>query len=292
MTYTYEGSEPADILSFNLADNSLIQLTDNQWNPGVFSWLPDSQSLTYPQLNNLYLISLDNPLHPENLFTFDGYINYHAWSPDGHYLAILHAPSTQPHYGDVFDLLNTETNSFSTISEGSATPDRFLWSPNSQWISFSQYINRGLQLFNISTDEVKELAPFDNQIYSEWSPNEAWLAYTNDSKLFLWDANTETDKQLIDINVFGKPSWSPDGTQIAVSYTNNEQPGIMIVDVANGSHQKLDIGIRASQIIWSPDEEWLLFFSEVDNRAGLYMVHKDDDTPILILRDNRQNAPI
>ncbi len=278
------------IYVFNTIESSLTHLTENQWNPGLISWLPDSQSLTFHQLEDIYTVELDHPFHQNKLISFLGFIRKQKWSPNGRYLVSLHAPSDQPSSITVVELFDVQNNKLSIISEITAIPKELFWSQDSQWIAFSPY-GRGLQIVKVTDAVIEELIPFDKEVFFEWSPNGSWLAYTNGSKLFLWDAKTETRKQLSDISVSNKPAWSPDGKQIAVSYAVGNQSGILIVDLTDESYQELDVGIEASQIIWSPDGEWLLFFSELDNGAGLYVANKNDGIPYLLLNTVGRASP-
>ena len=278
------------IYVFNTIDSSLTHLTENEWNPGRISWLPDAQALTFAQKKDLYAVELDNPFHPSKLFGFSGSISNHKWSPNGRYLVSLHAPSDEPNTTNIIELFDSQNNKVSIISEITATPNELLWSQDSQWIAFSPE-GRGLQIVNVTDEVIKELVPYDNKVFFEWAPNKSWLAYTNQSKLFLWDANTETSKQLSDISVSNKPAWSPDGSQIAVGYVTDKQSGILIVDRSNESYQELDIGMEASRITWSPNGDWLLFFSESDNGSGLYMVSKNNSIPFLFLDTTGRPLP-
>ena len=277
----YIGDLPS-IYIFNTIDSSLTHLTENERYPGFISWLPDAQSLTFPQKKDLYVIELDNPFHPSKLFSFSGSISNHKWSPNGRYLVSLHAPSDEPNTTNIIELFDSQNNKVSIISEIASAQKELSWSQDSQWIAISPE-GRGLQIVNVTDEILKELVPWDNKVSFEWAPNKSWLAYTSQSKLFLWDANNETNQQLVDINASNKLAWSPDGGQIAVGYAIGNQSGILIVDLTDESYQELDIGMEASQIIWSPDGEWLLFFSESDNGSGLYVVNKNDAIPFLLL---------
>lgn len=290
MVETQGDADRTNIYIFNTITNSITKLTETRWNPGLISWLPDAQSLTFAQLKDLYTVELDNPLHPNKLMSFSGAIYNHKWSPNGHYLLSLHAPSEQPSSSVIVELFNSQNNKSSIISEITAIPKDLLWSQDSQRIAFSEY-GRSLQIVKVTDVVMKELVPFDNEVFFEWSPNEPWLAYTNNSKLLLWDAKTETNKQLIDIAVSNKPVWSPDGSQIAVSYGAGNQSGILIINLTDKSFEELDVGIEASQIIWSPDGEWLLLFSESDNGAGLYVVNTQEGIPFLLLDTRGRTSP-
>ncbi len=288
---TQRGTDVANVYSYNVVNSSLTHLTENQWSPGTVSWLSNAQALTYPQLNDLYVVELNAPLHTSKLISYSGNIYNHAWSPNGNFLASLHAPSAQPTSIIILDIFNPENNSVSNISEITSVPKKLLWSQNSQWLAFSQYIGRGLQIVNVRAGEVKELVPFDNQVFSEWAPNDSSLAFTYDSKLFLWDANTEISTELFSAEVLGAPSWSSSGNDIAVGYADREQSGILIIDPVHYSQERMDLGMTVSQVFWSPDGQWLLFSSELDDRVGLYMVNRKGGIPFIFLETTGREFP-
>lgn len=291
---TQRGSDTANVYSYNIANNSLTRLTENQWSPTSISWLPNAQSLTYPQLNDLYIVELDSPFRPRLFLNYSGYIYNHDWSPDGKYLTSLHAPSNQsghPIGSTVFDLLNSESDSLMIISDSTTSPGKILWSPNSQWVAFSQHYGKGLLIVNVTTGEMNELIPPDSQVSSEWSSDAQRLAFTHGSTLFLWDANTEKIRQLINMDALSDPSWSPDGNYIAVGYADGEESGLLIIDPANDSQQRFNLGMTIGQIFWSPDGQWLLFSFGLDDRVGLYMVHRDGGIPFLFLETTGKEFP-
>ncbi len=283
------GSDIPNIYSYSIANSSMTKLTENQWSPGIMNWLSNAQALTYSQLNDLHVIEIDNPLHSSKLVSYSGTIYNHSWSPDGRYLVSIHASSQQSaHPGGtaILDIFDSENNEFMAISDTENSSNKIFWSQNSLWVSFSRNYgshDQGLRIIDVTTSEIIELLSPDSYASSEWSPHEAWLAFTDGSTLSLWDAKTKSSKQLAAMASLSKPSWSPNDNNLAVGYTDGEQAGLLFIDAITGNQTKLDLGMFVNNLIWSPDGEWLLFSSGMDGRVGLYMVHKDGSTPFLFL---------
>lgn len=292
LVYTYEGSEPANVFSFSIADNSLIPLTDNQWKPNSISWLPDSQRLSYPQLGDVLLVSLGDPFHPKDLYAFDGNVDDLAWSPDGKNLAIIHGSGRNPRLSTKLEFFQPDKNQILTVIDNVNADQNIIWSPNSQWIALTETFNkRGLSVVNTNNHEIIELSPLDEFVFFAWEPSGQQLAFSRRNTLSLWDANSLEVNPLASMDALGSPTWSPDGGTIAVGFTEGEQSGLLFVNPANGSQAKLELGMFANQPIWSPDGKWLLFSSELDDRTGLYMVHKDEGIPFLFLETTGRKEP-
>ena len=290
--YSYNGPEPADIFLYSVVDKSLTQLTENQWMPSDINWLPDSQRISYSQLNELLLIEVSTPFSPENLYTFDGNIYHQAWSSDGKYLNVVHSSGGNPPDSTKLDIFQLETNQWLTLVDNVSPDLATIWSPISQWYVLTRpFTNQGLSIVNAGTHEIIELIPLDSHASPAWSPNESLLAFTNRTNLSLFDTNSLEIKIPLAMDYLISPSWSEDGNEIAMGFVEGEQSGIVILNPFNGDQKKLNIGMTAYQITWSPDKEWFLIFTQMNDKAGLYLIHKDSATTILLLDTTNTMPP-
>lgn len=287
------GVDVSNVYIYKMADGSVSQLTDNEWSTTV-SWLPDSQALAYSQHSEVLLVAADAPLSFEPLVTLSGYISRLAWSPDGNQLASLHAPSSSsghPMGSTILDLFRPVTGDLAIVVRDTEPNVEIEWSATSQWLAFQQTRYRGLSVVNTATLELIELVPSDERSLFEWSPNGEQLAFTYQNTLFLWDGDNLDPKELISANALFMPTWSPDGSRIAVGFAENDRTGMFIIDLANGRQQAFNLGRVAQLIYWSPDGQWLLFLSAQDDSAGLYLVNSEGGEPYLFLETTGRQLP-
>ena len=91
-----------------------------------------------------------------------------------------------------------------------------------------------------------------------------YTAQPNGSELRQIVSATNTEDRM-------KPTWSPDGTEIAY-VRNADAAGVYVVDVVSGNELRITQELSAQFPIWSPVEDWIAFVTE-DN--GLYVVRAD-----------------
>ena len=87
------------------------------------------------------------------------------------------------------------------------------------------------------------------------------------------------------LRAVGAPQWSPDGTRIAYTVTNNDGPGgpysqLWLLDVASGRSTRVgDAASRGAQPLWSPDGRSLAYVGSAGGKSGLFIVGADGATP-------------
>jgi Tol biopolymer transport system component len=110
------------------------------------------------------------------------------------------------------------------------------------------------------------------------SPDGETIAYVSDrggydARLWLVDTNGDHPRPIVPgFKVLERPSWAPDGSQIAFGGLKN-QIKVYVVD-SDGSDPHV-VATRATFPSWSPDGRWIAFFSEGD--SALERAHPNGD---------------
>jgi Tol biopolymer transport system component len=284
------GIDIENIYIYTLATDSLTRLTNNQRNLTFFNWLPDRQGIVYEQLYNLFWAPLDgsgsqpltnNPTPP----TIEG-IEYNlitrlATSPDGRIVAlnletgIGAASGGAPNIGNrvaFFDINSLELTIIDFDSSPASLDKSYLkWSPDNQWFAFTRNGSNYLAVMEMETRAIIPLITGLVPSYPTWSPDSRWLAFWQESSLMLWDSQTQTSRELANTTPIGPLFWSPDGSQIAVSFLEGEQSGILLITPDDNSQRQLHLPAAPTLASWLPDGEWLAFVSEQNDESGLYI---------------------
>jgi Tol biopolymer transport system component len=269
---------------YDLTDGSLVQI-DNAEYVDTLSWLPDSQSIVFPQEKDIFVTRLDgtspqpitNNSDPSSDW-FEGQIGQLASSPDGRYQALNVYP-------DGLAIYEMESQETFHITNGLGRDHLALqWSPNSQWLAFTRDYGLSLFVVDVNNLAVSELATEPDSIYyHSWSPDGRWLAFTQSSRLSLWDSETKTIQELTSAYYVGEPTWSPDTANITAGFVEEDRQGIFILDSATRNRQELVLDMIPSKVYWSPDGQWLLFHAGYNDQTGLYIVNRNGGLPYLVM---------
>ena len=251
------------------------------------SWTPDSQSILYPQGDNILLAGLDgSPI--ETLLKLPNIpINNISLSPNNRSLAIY----TLNYQVQVYDLVLGEIIA-STDDDQFYDMKKTLWSPDGSLLAFGQNGTsafRPLSLFNADTGEftVSVADPDDIVSIPSWSPDGQWLAFTTDqTTLSVWNRNDQIVTEILTGTLVSPPLWSPISNQLAVGIVNDNQGKLVVTDIDNENMQGWDLGddIQDIRVLgWSPDGNWLAFIVQETDRAGLYIVPMQGENIYLLL---------
>lgn len=129
-----------------------------------------------------------------------------------------------------------------------------------------------------------------------WSPDRKKLAYVGYEKgrsaVYIQSIETgQVRKLLSEKGINGSPSWSPDGTQIALTLSFESNPDIFVVDAeTGGSRRRLTnhYGID-TEASWSPDGKYLVFTSDRGGSPQIYRVSVNGGEPERLTFEGRQN---
>lgn len=129
-----------------------------------------------------------------------------------------------------------------------------------------------------------------------WSPNGKQLAYVGyergRSAIYIQSVETgQVRKLLSEKGINGSPSWSPDGSKIALTLSYESNPDIYIVDSATGGNRRrltdhYGIDTEAS---WAPDGQSLVFTSDRGGSPQIYKISVNGGEPERLTFEGRQN---
>jgi Tol biopolymer transport system component len=275
------GGDIRNIYIYDLVSQSIYRLTNNEISSLSVSWLPDSQSLTFPQRSNIYTTHLDGSSPQLTLQLPDNHIGQLSWSPDGRRLVLQAIEATM----ELKIYTPDSSNLFSAYELKTGTVLLRWWSPDGKWLALTHYGGgiygnwRYIALMNIESSIVSRLVFGDDYMSSppDWSNDSQWLAFTkNESILSLWSSETLTVTDVLSGTNMSIPVWSPLENRLAVSLVEDGIAKVLTFDpqayaVTEVFQSEIYHTVRLFD--WSPDGEWLLLFAANEDQSGLYVVH-------------------
>jgi serine/threonine protein kinase/Tol biopolymer transport system component len=141
-----------------------------------------------------------------------------------------------------------------------------------------------IELVLVDEDGRTEPLPgFDRPLVSpqlHFSPDGRQLAFTEQNRsglLWLFDVERQTYRPLSDGGIAGSPRWSPDGTRLAVTWTEAGPNHLWIVPTGRGEWQRLTDGERTDwSPSWSPDGQFLAFARESPPSTDILLYRFED----------------
>ena len=222
-----------------------------------------------------------------------------GWSPDGSKL-LFTAPSTtfaqngSPYAKDIWVIDMTQTDPIAVDLSNRAGDDvEAAWAPSGKKIAFTSYYREdGLpQLFIMNPDGSAQTRLSDRfaEHSPSWTPDDSYLVYVMDysgnsliSMRDTWSLYKDTRKFDMSsdagrLGLVSDPKVSADGSMIAYTRTTGTKTNIyttVFADRGRTITQLTDSG-RDSSSCWSPDGKWILFTSERDENAEIYIISAD-----------------
>jgi len=244
----------------NLLGINPVQLTFTDGNKSKPAWSPDGTKLVYsgwstgvtangtPMGDDIWLIDLANPgAAPVNLTQRQRDDKYPAWSPLGDKIVFT------SYYRDdgipQLFMMNPDGSGQTRLSERFAE-SYATWTPNAEFLMFVQ-----------STGNLNVVYMRDK--YSQYKDGE-----------HKFDRSTDEGR----LGSVSEPNLSLDGATLVYTRTvNGEKTNIYIapyVDRGKTVVALTDSGMDHSPF-WSPDGNWLVFTSERDGNAEIYLMDRD-----------------
>jgi Tol biopolymer transport system component len=247
---------------------------------GLASLLPSNGMIYFSHVGRGDSTHLFDPLHRVRYDLSSGYNipGDYVLSPDGEQLAYAyHDTATDQFEVRVFDVASTQmTRLFRTPNH--VIDAVYSWSPSARYLSFRS--GGRLLKYDFQTDAVSPVIgesrdDYFNDSFPVWSPDETQIAFvsslreTNTWQGYLVNADGSDLRRVtrVDVCQFYAPSWSPDGSVLALNAQCENVPNIFLLDVATGrlrAFSDLDVPMWNAQ--WSPDGSRLVFMAGIQER--------------------------
>src|SRR6056297_241715 len=294
----YKGGLASDILLYDVDDEEVVKITDNEYNDGKPAWAGDK----------IYFLSDQGPDFRLNIWEYDTNTDQTSQitSYDEFDISFLSAGPEDLVFemGGGLYLMDLDTQEISEVNvdvvsdlaleiprreDVSGNISNMTSSPGSKRVVFEA---RG-ELFNVPVNDgysenmTRSSGAFDR--HPAWSPDGQYVAYWSDQNgeynIYLRSMSGDADvTQLTDREKgYGyKLYWSPNSEHIAfIDETNT----IYTVDIENGDiteagHTNWNVGHGGRDgypMAWSPDSRWLTFTRGLENAQYAVMLYDSDN---------------
>lgn len=183
--------------------------------------------------------------------------------------------------------------------------DDFLWEPNGEKVAFNRKVGERFRAYISNTDgsDFVELGATLNgsNMVAEWSPNGESIIIgnvpSNDLDSDIWDvyvvkiSNSALTKIITNVDIWTKPTWSPDGKYIMVhgglvneeTYTYEEQGMYIFNPDGTGGENLTSDWDYVNNPTWSPNSKFVTFETGDENSEYLYMADLEGSSPIELM---------
>ena len=218
-----------------------------------------------------------------------------AWSPDGSTIAFQ---SSREGRDDIFTM-NLAGGDVHRLTDGRGFNEYPSWSPDGRWILFNSTRDgvgdsrgtgyyRDLYLMRPDGTDVHRVANHEaSYAFAAWSPDGRAIALESDLdgtwQVYVMGLDGSGLQQLTHsvsaAGGAGFPRWSPDGQQLAFSWSRSGEPAsIYSLTIGEGAPHRVT-SVVAGQLFdgypdWSPDGRWIVFEREGGD-SQLFAVHPD-----------------
>ena len=207
----------------------------------------------------------------------DGSHNYHAQpSPDGRFVAF---DSDRDGERGIY-VANRDGSQVRRVSGAgyAAVPT---WSRNNEWLAYIRAEADKPSVWNLWVQPAAggTARRVTNYRYGQtwaasWFPDDRRIAYSHEDTLMVMDLQTgEATRYRTPVKgqLVRTPAVSPDGTKIIFQVFRH---GAWLLDLADGSMQRVLTDPTAEEFAWSPDGRRVAFHSRRDGQWGIYVLSR------------------
>jgi Tol biopolymer transport system component len=204
----------------------------------------------------------------------DGARNYHAQpSPDGRFVAF---DSDRDGARGIY-VANRDGSQVRRVSGAgyAAVPT---WSRNGEWLAYTRAEADKPSVWNLWVQPATggSARRVTNYRYGQtwaasWFPGDRRIAYSHEDTLMVMDLQTGRATRYrtpVKGRLVRTPAVSPDGTKIIFQVFRH---GAWLLDLADGSMQRVLTDPTAEEFAWSPDGRRIAFHSRRDGQWGIYV---------------------
>jgi hypothetical protein len=207
----------------------------------------------------------------------DGSHNYHAQpSPDGRFVAF---DSDRNGERGIY-VANRDGSQVRRVSGAgyAAVPT---WSRNNEWLAYIRAEADKPSVWNLWVQPAAggTARRVTNYRYGQtwaasWFPDDRRIAYSHEDTLMVMDLQTGEATRYrtpVEGQLVRTPAVSPDGTKIIFQVFRH---GAWLLDLADGSMQRVLTDPTAEEFAWSPDGRRVAFHSRRDGQWGIYVLSR------------------
>jgi Tol biopolymer transport system component len=205
----------------------------------------------------------------------DGSRNYHAQpSPDGRFVAF---DSDRDGERGIY-MANRDGSQVRRISGPgyAAVPT---WSPDGRWLAYIRAEANKPSVWNLWVQPAAGGAarrvtnyPYGQTWAASWFPDDRRIAYSHEDTLIVMDLQTGEATRYptpVKRQLVRTPAVSPDGTKIIFQVFRH---GAWLLDLADGSMQRVRTDPTAEEFAWAPDGRRVAFHSRRDGQWAIYVL--------------------
>jgi Tol biopolymer transport system component len=278
------------IMNSDGSDQQPLNKSEPQAYSDAPTWSPDGKQIVFSvyydnsQSNptKIYITDLSGT-HQLSIATFGNSDSaFPKWSPDGKRIAFT---SNSDGLTEIY-LMGADGLNQSQITQGDDVNPKnnydVQWSPDGKYLGF---VSEGVHDITTASIDVIQpdgsnhrsiiLNPKSQQTFS-WSPDGKEIAYVSThDKLCVANLDNKITHCFSNIGNCLGPTWSPDGTHIAISAKVGKGYDIYNVDVQSGNLDRLtnSDGSDSLNVQWSPDGTRLVYIVDQDNyKPSVYTI--------------------
>ena len=277
--------------------------TNETAEPGC--WSPDGTKIAFWSNRNgkddIYVVSAETFRPRVVLSDGDHDLIYPSYSPDGRRMLYIKEGENKSGELRIMDLQTQQSTLVSKTDLSAIVSD---WSPDGNWIAFSDRRNGNSEIFVVRPDGSQLQNLTNNPAIDRgpaWSPDGRHLVFarvdpSGTVQLHLMNADgSDAHPLTARLGWEGDPRWFPDGTRILFCCDRTDSPGNML-DIcqikADGSEERRVLFHRDHDVqpAVSPDGKLIAFVSHADGNDEIYVMNSDGSWLVRLTRNPAQDG--